>query len=45
MSSIVGWLVLVVVSGLLFAVVSLVDWRSALSDYVSDGDDGDADHD
>jgi len=43
MSEIVGWLALTIVSGLVLAVGSLVDWKSALSRYVGDAEDGDSD--
>ena len=45
MSEIVGWLAFTVVAGLLFAVGSLVDWKSVLSKYVGGPGDGDGDDD
>jgi hypothetical protein len=38
-SDIVGWLALTVVSGLVLAVGSFVDWKAVLSKYFGIGDD------
>lgn len=43
MSEIVGWLALTVISGLLFAVGSLVDWKAALAKYLPRGENSDRD--
>lgn len=43
MSEIVGWLALTVGFGLLLAIGSLVDWKSALSEHLNRGENGDSD--
>lgn len=43
MSEILGWLALTVITGLLWAIGSLIDWKSVFSKYLGDSEDGDTD--
>lgn len=43
MSEILGWLAITVVIGLVFAIGSLVDWKSVFSKYFDTSEDGDDD--